>query len=93
MSNRVCFVPTKFENLRSGSITYGFRAYDSYGQTYSNTWESIPDDDLDFLQMIFNDYQDDAIIDEMFAYIISEKDGCEIDGEWFDWDQIKHIVS
>ena len=51
MSNRICIEPTEFKNVRSGTVSYGYRAYDDYGNTYDNNWDAIPDDDLEVLKI------------------------------------------
>ncbi len=92
MSNRICFVPTKFENLRTGIITYGFRAYEGYDQVYDNTLESVPDDDFEFLKIVVSNRLANQHIDDMLDYMVEYEKGCEIDGTWYDWNEIRHIV-
>lgn len=67
MSSRINIEPCKFENVRTGIVTQGVRVYDDHGQTYDNTWDSIPDDDIDVLAKVME--SDDpvtvAIIDHL----------------------------
>lgn len=73
MTNSLTIEPTKFENTRTGEVTFGVRVYDDYESCYDNTWESIPDDDLavfnqamenDALSAIINGYFDSKDDDE-----------------------------
>lgn len=93
MSDRVCFVPTRFEHLRSKTFTLGFIAYSDYDQVCVNTLKFIPDDDFEFLKIIKNMRDNDGVIDCMFDYMSEEQQGCEIDGICYDWDEVKHIVN
>jgi hypothetical protein len=90
MSNRVHIEPTRFENVRSGVVTYGFRAYDQYAQTYNNTWDSIPDDDLECLKLAVADADD--TLSSMLDYCREEEVGLFVGDTWFDWDEIKDIL-
>ena len=90
MSNRVNLVSTKFVNVKENCETFGFRMYDDNVQTYDNTWDFIPDDDLDVLtKVILNSNTD--LVEEMLDYIHSNEIGISIDGEWYDWEQIEHL--
>jgi hypothetical protein len=85
MSNRASIQPTKFENVRSGHVTLGVRVHDDYGQSYDNTWDSIPDDDLDVLQKVLDSE------DEVIKSILTPDKGIYIGDIWYDWEQIKHL--
>ena len=50
MSNRLVIEPTEFKNISDGVISYGVRVYDDYGQSYDNTWDKIPKDDMEILK-------------------------------------------
>lgn len=90
MSNRACIQATEFHDKPAGSITYGFRIYDNEGQTYDNTWDSIPDDDMEVLKMVCR--SDDETVRGIIDFIIEQENGVEIGDEWYDWEQIKpHI--
>lgn len=87
MSNRVSIVPTEFVNVRSGDRTLGVRVYDDEGQSYDNTWETIPDDDMDLIKKVLQ--SDDINIVGMMDFIQENEKGLSIDGNWYDWEQIK----
>ena len=89
--NKVTIQPTKFENVRTGEVTYGVRIYDEYGSTYQNTWEAIPDDDLEVLRLAIDNQDDTAEV--MFDFLQENEHGCDIGNEWYEWAQIKPCFS
>jgi len=89
MSNQVTIEPTKFENVRSGSVTKGYRMYDDYGATYCNQWDSIPDDDLAVLAKVLEDVDNTG--EGMLESVEEHESGISIGGEYYEWDQIKHL--
>jgi hypothetical protein len=90
MSNKVTIEPTKFVNIRSGSETVGFRMYDDYAQVYNNTWDSIPDDDMDLLKLVVTD--DSVEVRDMLLFIKENEKGICIGDEFYDWEQIKKYL-
>lgn len=90
MGNQITIEPTEFINVRSGEKTFGFRLYDDYGQTYDNTWDSILDDDMEILKKVMK--SDDAFVSDAISFIRENEKGIDIGGEWYDWEQIKHII-
>ena len=87
--NQITIQPTVFENRPQGSKTYGYRMYDDYGQTYNNTWESIPDDDLEILRQVIDDGDD--IAQNMIGFMIEHGHGLSIGDERYDWNDIKYL--
>ncbi|UCG02539.1 MAG: hypothetical protein JSW11_00815 [Candidatus Heimdallarchaeota archaeon] len=85
--NIVTIQPTEFKNVRTGEITYGFRMYDDHGQTYDNTWETIPDDDMEVLSLIMesSDKETEEMIDDTIGT------GLYIGNEWYPWKEIEHL--
>ena len=90
MSSRLNIVSTKFENVKSGSITYGVRVFDDYSNSYDNCWENIPENDFDVLRKLLKEGCSDNIAD-MLEFVKEHKQGVCIDEQWYDWDEIKHI--
>ncbi len=88
--NKVTLEPTKFENVRTGQITFGWRAYDDRGQCYNNTMESIPDDDLELLKEAISD--DNEEFQSMIHFIFEHETGIYIGGNWYSHDEIKDII-
>jgi hypothetical protein len=87
MSNSVTVMPTKFTNLDGSGETRGVRVYDSYGQKYDNTWESVPTDDLEILALVI----ENRSAPEIMGYVEQEQGGVTIGSEFYEWDQIKHL--
>jgi hypothetical protein len=87
MSNRISIDPTEFVNIRSGSKTFGVRVYDDYGCAYDNTWESIPDDDMDIIEKVLE--CENEVIRDMMNFVKEEEKGIDIDGTYYEWDEIK----
>lgn len=88
--NRVTLQPIVFENHPQGDKTYGYCIYDDHGQTYCNTWESIPDDDLEILGKVIND--GDEIAQSILSYVLDCARGLYIGDMWYNWDQIEHLL-
>ena len=94
MSNTVNIVPTQFVNMKDNTSTYGVRIYDNYENMYSNYWdkEQIPVDDLKLLEFCLNsEISEHDIAAAMFEYMKTEKVGCMIASEWYEWEQIMHL--
>jgi len=87
--NRITLQPTIFINHPDGSRAYGYRLYDDYGQTYYNSWESIPNDDLEILSLALEDC--DFVAAAMFGHMIEHGCGLSIGDTRYDWDDIKHL--
>lgn len=90
MSNRINFIPTQFINMRTGSVSFGFRAYDDYGQTYDNTWELIPDDDMEFLKLVVD--SNDETVGSMFEFAAENQQGVYVGEAFYEWDEYKHLL-
>ena len=89
MSNHIVIQPTQFMNVRSGSSTLGVRVYDDYFHTYDNTWESIPDDDLEILKLVLE--MDNEVVCSMMEFLKENQKSIEIGEEYYSWDEIKHL--
>lgn len=90
MSNRICIEPCKFVNVRNTNTTLGVRVYDNYSKAYENTWNNIPDDDLDILSKVLE--SDDDIIKEMMDFIAEDKESVDIGGNSYAYDEYKHLL-
>lgn len=90
--NRVTLQATKFTNIPQKTEMFGFRMYDSYGQTYDNSsaeTEAEIVDDFELLQLACKS-TDKAVL-EMLSYLESMKQGIAINGEYYEWADIKHL--
>lgn len=90
MSNVATIQPTVFHNYNTEDKTHGVRVYDSYSQTYDNTWESIPDDDMEILRLVKDN--DNEIISGIIDFIVEDELGIMIGKEYYEWDIIKDIL-
>jgi len=91
MSNKVTIEPCEFVSARSGSVTKGFRMYDDHAQAYDNTWDSIPDDDMDVLDKVVSE-SDNVEVKDMLLFLKENEKGLNIGGEWYDYEQIKEYL-
>lgn len=87
--NRARIEPTKFENVSTGKTSLGIRVYDSYGQSYDNTWDSIPDDDMDILAKAMK--SEDRVIVAILDSLRENFKGIYIGYTWYTWEQIGHL--
>jgi len=92
MSNRAVIQPTKFVSVNDGvdGTTYGVRVWDDNYQTYDNTWDEIPEDDMDILRKV-NESGDVAIC-EILNDIENNHKGVYIGSNWYTWKQIKGTI-
>lgn len=91
MANCLTLQATRFINHPQGTETLGYRLYDGYSQTYDNTLESLPhDDDMAFLSQVLKSNPSDQTFDMLLSAQNTES-GMEINGNWYDWDDIKHL--
>ena len=103
MSNRVTIIATKFINLDEEIDTdedgdkvgasFGYRVFDDMGMTYSNglSEEEACLPDLELLVLICERFGCGQLGD-FLEFVIKDKQGMEINGAWYDWDQIKSIL-
>ena len=89
MSNRIVIEPTKFIGTKSGYESIGIRVYDSMTQAYDNSWDEIPDDDMEILKKAMD--SQNSSIESMFELPLFN--GVEIGGNWYSWDDIKHLFT
>ena len=89
MSNRIVIEPTKFIGTKSGYESIGIRVYDNITQAYDNSWDEIPDDDMEILKKAME--SQNLSINSMFEP--PPLDGVEIGNNWYSWDEIKNLFS
>ena len=95
MSNQIYLVKTTFTD-HSGSCN-GFRMYDNYDKTYNNMADMLdivlPDGNLEFLGCILENFMsDDMAIQTMIDFIKEEAKGIEINGTYYDYEEIKELL-
>ena len=92
MSNQIELKRTKFTNLADGYESFGYRIYDSYGSDYNNMLieSEIPKDDLDLIRLAKDEYSTDVVA-SMFDHIEEMESEIFVDGEMYEWKDIKHL--
>lgn len=96
MSNKVKLQATKFINVRGkdeGSYTFGFRLFDDYESVFMDEGEVsgvTSEDDFEFLKYVVDNAN--GKIEDMLDSVVENEKGMEINGMWYDWDEIKDIV-
>lgn len=80
----ICLNTTEFN--RYDGVTYGFTIYDNYGNNYDNTMEAIENDDIRLLQYAIE--HGDENTQEFIDHIQEHECGIQINGTWYDWDEI-----
>lgn len=89
MSNRAWITPTKFEDLRTGDVSYGVRVHDDYAMTFDDSWEAIPEDDLEILARVLKEA--DEATQAILASVQENQRGCYLGGSWYTWEEIKSL--
>lgn len=89
--SKLTLVATKFENICAGEVTYGFRMYDDYFTAYDNLMEAPETDDLKLLAYCKQQYSDSSDIGSALDDLQEMEKGIEINGQWYDWNEIKHL--
>lgn len=95
MSNRLTIVPTKFENKYSKEVSFGYRAFDDFMSVYDNMAESLPDDELEFLQLVVEDVNSNAAplaLKAALEFCKEHELGLTIDQTYYEYEQISHIL-
>jgi len=91
--NQVCIQTTEFKNIPQGTVTKGFRIYDNEGCHYDNTWETIPENDLDVLTMVAQGHTIHDPISDMLDFVAENELPIIINDERYEWEQIKDILT
>ena len=74
MSYLLSIVPTKFEDVRDGTVTYGVRYYDDCTSGYDNFWDDVPGSDRDVLKRCLdNDYGE--LTDALAVILMNSSNG------------------
>lgn len=94
MSNNLTIVPCEFKNVRSGEVSYGYRLFDDYTSVYDNTWESIPDDDMEFLKELVQAVKDSNNNEIMNAleFVVEWQNSITIGKTEYQFEEIKEIL-
>ena len=86
MSNRICLYATEFKDLQGSS--FGYRVADDYDKEYHNFAPKMITDDLALLQYAVETTEFSTFHD----FLADNESGLSINDEWYDWEQVKHIL-
>ena len=54
--------------------------------------ESIPDDDVELLKIVLDEFKNGSVeMQDMLVFVSDNCRGMYINGEWYEWDKIKHL--
>ena len=89
MSNHAFIIPTKFENLRTGDVDYGFRVFDDYAEAnvFPFDLEKVPDDDLECLRLCLE--SEYVPVQELLDHIRVQELPITIGSVVYSWEDIK----
>lgn len=90
MSNIATIQPTIFQDHNAEEKSFGVRVFDNYGQSYDNTWESIPDDDMAILKLVADNQNE--TVGGIFEFIVENENGIMIGKEYYDWEDIREFL-
>ena len=91
MGYRANLTATRFIDIATGKESLGVRIYDDAAQAYDNTWEEIPDDDLEILRQVLANAGD--VEGDILEFIRENQRGIYINDSWYDWDKIKSVFT
>ncbi len=84
----------KFQSVSQGQNVddpdFGFRMYDNYVQICDNTWKSIPEDDFDVFEKVVT--SNNVQISHLLDYMEENECGIWINGNYYTYDKIKHLI-
>jgi hypothetical protein len=96
MSNKAFLVKTKFEDVESKESSYGIRLFDSYEQFYAVNNDLSNLKGLDLLKKVVESINStDSFLNgatDLLSNLVEMQRGIEIDGEWFDFEEIEEIL-
>lgn len=90
MSNRLFIVPTHFTDVPNGDVSFGVRVFDDYDKAYDNTWEQIPEDDMEVLKQTL--LIDDEKIRNIIEFHVEHQKGMYIGETWYNYEEYKSTV-
>lgn len=93
MSNPVYIGTEKVENIVTGKIVHQISIQDSYGYAILEIVDSeIPENDIEALDMCIKKvFEENEIASEILNSAIYGKKGFNINGTWYDWEEVSHL--
>jgi hypothetical protein len=88
MSNLACIETCEFVSTKDGSKDLGVRVFDDYEKDYCNTWDSIPEEDLDILRECVKG----GVGEDILSFALENEQGIEINGTFYEFEEVKGIL-
>jgi hypothetical protein len=76
--------------LSTEEHSYGYRLFDDYAGVYDNTWDSIPENDMEILKKVVESVSEEG--QAILNHVAENYKGITIGGSYYTWDEIKHIL-
>ena len=93
MSNQVMLEKVEVKGTASKESEIGFRFYDDDVNILHFPLGGVPDYDVDLLEMVVKDWKEDIEVDILIDHLITNQKGLEINGNWYDYDDVKHVLT
>lgn len=90
MSSSITLTGCEFKDV-GGEASFGFRIADDYEKTYDNFGEALIKDDLELLKYAVECADEKS--EAMFEFMNENEKGIEINGSWYDYEQVKDIIT
>lgn len=90
MSNKVILNAIKMEYL-NGTAVYGYTISDDNDMSFDNNAEAMIEDDMELLKYVIKTA--DSSTKEMLDFIRDMEKGIDINDNWYDWEEIKEVLS
>lgn len=92
MSNQIYIVKTEFIDIADNESSYGFRIFDDYERLYSNNYgiEIKSMSDMELLKLVNEEFQSND--SEMLNHVRENGLGMNIDGTYYEWEEIKSFL-
>ena len=91
MSNRVTIQRREVKRVSTGDTWKEIHIFDDYGDIDSVMVDFLPDSDIVLFSMLVQNYESDNIYN-ILHYLITNKAGVTIDGNYYDYEQIEQIL-
>lgn len=88
MNNILNLNAAKFEYF-NGDIHYGYTISDDYDMSFDINAEDMIEDDTALIKYVISTA--DSSTNDMLEHMIGEEKGLNINGCWYDWDEIKDL--
>ena len=90
MSNRYCVERLEIKFIATNEVDKTLRVFDDY-ETNDYILETFPDDDLECLKMCIEQQLEKQFDYHTLDGLFEDQKGVDIDGTFYDWDEIKHL--